>query len=829
MIARSSGARPVSAPWSCAVLFRAPPFRAACVPPPKVRILSSEAAVPPSSPPSSLPASIAQALRDKGYETLTPVQLAVSDPDLTDADLLVSAQTGSGKTVAFGMAIAPTLLEADGRFSAPGAPLGLIIAPTRELAMQVRRELAWLYGPAGAVLTSCVGGMDARDERRALGRGAHVVVATPGRLRDHIERGNIDLSKVRAVVLDEADEMLDLGFREDLEFILGAAPEDRRTLMFSATVPPAIASLAQLYQRDAKRISTRSEARQHADIAYRAMVVGPRDEENAIINVLRYYEAANAIVFCNTRAMVNRLTTRFSNRGFSVVALSGELTQAERTHALQAMRDGRARVCVATDVAARGIDLPNLELVIHAELPTSSDTLLHRSGRTGRAGRKGVSAVIVPVKFRKKAERLLKWAKITPEWASPPSADEVRAQDETRLLDDPSWIEPVPEAEAEIVARMVDRFTPEQLAATVLRTRARQSSAPEELSASDAAPAPRAPFGPSAWFSLSVGRDSRAEARWILPLLCRVGGFDREEIGAIRIQQDQTFVEILESAVPDPLKAPDAAQELEEGAVLTRLATAPDLSQRDGSGPERKPREGAPRVPKSAGKGGPHRGAPRPSPRPPREDRGSRPYTPRADAAPEADTDARKPRHKPSKPDAPYTPNRSADADQRPPSKRPDAKPARAKESGKDGYKGGGKRPAKPYRDHEAGGKPAHRKSGGPSGGYKGGADKPGQTRSGPGKPPRAREDRAASFTERSDAAPRGPKPANDPSQRLGPDGKPVRGKGRPGGNTSGKPRGKFDKKPGGKPGGAADGKPGRKPFVGKGANAVPKRRGPKT
>jgi ATP-dependent RNA helicase DeaD len=233
--------------------------------------------------------------------------------------------------------------------------------------------------------------MDTRTERRALDRGAHIVVATPGRLCDHIKRGNINLSELRAVVLDEADEMLDLGFREDLEFILGEAPEDRRTLMFSATVPAAIAKLAKSYQRDAQRINTVGEAKQHQDIEYRALQVHPRDIENAIINVLRFYEAKNAIVFCNTRAAVARLTTRFTNRGFSVVALSGELTQSERTNALQALRDGRARVCIATDVAARGIDLPNLELVIHADLPTNADTLKHRSGRTGRAGRNACS------------------------------------------------------------------------------------------------------------------------------------------------------------------------------------------------------------------------------------------------------------------------------------------------------------------------------------------------------------------------------------------------------------------------------------------------------
>jgi ATP-dependent RNA helicase DeaD len=315
--------------------------------------------------------ALADALDARGYSTLTPVQEAVSDPATFGADLLVSAQTGSGKTLGFGIAISETLLGEAEVFDTAGQPLALVIAPTRELAMQVKRELGWLYAHAGAVVTSCVGGMDMRDERRALARGAHIVVATPGRLRDHIMRGSIDLTAILAVVLDEADEMLDLGFREDLEFILESAPEDRQTLMFSATVPASIARLAKSYQKDAVRIVTKSETAQHADIDYQASSVAERDAENAIINTLRFYEAPNALVFCNTRAMVSRLTTRLSNRGFSVVALSGELSQAERTNALQAMRDGRARVCVATDVAARGIDLPNLDLVVHAELPSN--------------------------------------------------------------------------------------------------------------------------------------------------------------------------------------------------------------------------------------------------------------------------------------------------------------------------------------------------------------------------------------------------------------------------------------------------------------------------
>ncbi|WGH77173.1 DEAD/DEAH box helicase [Jannaschia ovalis] len=537
--------------------------------------------------------TLADALAARGYDTLTPVQTAVLDPALEGADMLVSAQTGSGKTLGFGLAIAPTLMGEADRFDAAAAPLALIVAPTRELALQVRRELAWLYEKAGAVLASTVGGMDMRDERRALARGAHLVVATPGRLRDHITRGSIDLSAVRAVVLDEADEMLDLGFREDLEFILGACPKSRQTLLFSATVPAAIAKLAEGYQRDAKRVATASREAQHADIDYQAVTVAPRDGENAIINVLRFHEAPNAIVFCNTRAMVNRLTTRLSNRGFPVVALSGELSQAERTHALQAMRDGRARVCVATDVAARGIDLPNLDLVIHAELPTGSDTLLHRSGRTGRAGRKGTSVLIVPPAAQKKAHRLLGWAKLSASWGPAPSAEAVLERDRERMLADPAWFEEMTESESPAVNDMTARFSPEQLALAYLRLRAERQTAPEELEdpAAAAAPRPREAFGPSRWFEVSGGRDRGLEPRRLLPMLCRAGQVTRDDIGAIRIRETTSYVQLREGRAEAFARA--VGGEIEDGLTL-RPADGPPADDRkrgpgrDDRGPDRK-------------------------------------------------------------------------------------------------------------------------------------------------------------------------------------------------------------------------------------------------
>ena len=552
-------------------------------------------------------APLAQALDAKGYEALTAVQLAVLAEGVEGRDLLVSAQTGSGKTVAFGLAIAPEILAGSDRLLYADKPIALVVAPTRELALQVKRELEWLYGVAGAQIASCVGGMDYRTEKRALDRGAHIVVGTPGRLRDHIERGSLDLSFCRATVLDEADEMLDLGFAEDLEFILGAAPEDRRTLMFSATVPKEIETLARTFQRDALRIVAKGETKQHADIQYRAMSVAARDREHAIFNALRFYDAPTAIVFCKTRMNVNHLMARMTNRGFQVVALSGELSQQERTHALQSLRDGRARVCIATDVAARGIDLPGLELVIHADLPSNSETLLHRSGRTGRAGNKGVSALIVVPAEAKKAQRLLAGAKVVAEWVKAPSAEEVQAKDDQRILEHPALMEPVGD-EAAMVGTLIERFGAEQTAAAFIRLWREGRSAPEVLSDSlppppAMAPRERGEFGPSVWFSLSVGHSGRAEARWILPKICDGAGISKDGIGAIRVKEDVTFVQIAEQ-----LAGRFGAQlELEPGLMMSRMEGEPSLDR-----PERAPR--APRADRDD----------RPA-RAPREERAARP------------------------------------------------------------------------------------------------------------------------------------------------------------------------------------------------------------
>jgi ATP-dependent RNA helicase DeaD len=522
-----------------------------------------------------LPPLLAGALSARGYAEPTPVQAAILEPGADGRDLIVSAQTGSGKTVAFGLAMAPQLLDSNGGVRFQREPAALVIAPTRELALQVSRELAWLYGQAGARIATCVGGMDPSKERRALGHGANVVVGTPGRLRDHLERGALDLSKLEVAVLDEADEMLDMGFREDLEEILDATPQTRRTLLFSATMPRPIVALAKRYQKDALRISTVGDERGHGDIAYQAMTVAPADIEHAVVNLLRLHEAESALLFCATRENVRRLHSSLTERGFSAVALSGEHSQNERNQALQALRDGRARVLVATDVAARGIDLPNLSLVVHVELPRDAETLQHRSGRTGRAGKKGIAVLVVPYPRRKRVESVLRGARIEAEWIKPPTPEEIGRSDRERLLR--QLLEPVETDEEDriLAQRLLEERSPEDIAAALVRAHRGRMPAAEDLVDSGAradAPrqdGPRAGFEDTLWFRMDIGRRQNADPRWLLPLLCRRGHITKNEIGAIRIGPGETLFEVPRAAAGRFMQAVrrTASDEDEQGSV----------------------------------------------------------------------------------------------------------------------------------------------------------------------------------------------------------------------------------------------------------------------
>lgn len=560
----------------------------------------------------TLSAPLAKALAERNYDRPTPVQLAVLAAEAADRDLLVSAQTGSGKTLAYGLAMARDLLGDAERFEQAGAPLALIVAPTRELALQVQRELAWLYEHANGRVVSCVGGMDPRREQRELAAGAHIVVGTPGRLCDHLRRNRLDISELKVVVLDEADEMLNLGFREDMEFILKTTPETRRTLLFSATFPRGIVALAKQYQQQAFRIEVAGDEGGHADIEYRAIRVAPGDVEHAVVNVLRFYESPSALVFCSTRDGVRHLQAALLERGFSVVALSGELTQNERTTALQSLRDGRARVCVATDVAARGIDLPSLDLVIHADLPNDAEVMQHRSGRTGRAGRKGTSVLIVVPARRRRAELLLNLSGIDAVWGTAPQADEIRKLDHARMKDVLFTEETTADDQVLAQALLAERSA-EDIAAALARLYRARLPSPEDIidpgertgrpredrgrndvrsprddarnsRVDDRSERPRPKPGKSSakhgmadgsvWFRANIGRKKNAEARWLLPMICRRGGIDKGDIGAIKIMDTTTEFEISERVAESfaaKIKRPDK----EDNIRLEPMADAP--------------------------------------------------------------------------------------------------------------------------------------------------------------------------------------------------------------------------------------------------------------
>jgi ATP-dependent RNA helicase DeaD len=619
--------------------------------------------------PTTHPA-LSRALIERDYKDATPVQSAVVTEEAEGRDLLVSAQTGSGKTIAFGLAMAETLLADAAAFGPAGDPLALIIAPTRELALQVQRELSWLYHYAGARIVSCVGGMDPGQERRELARGAHMVVGTPGRLRDHIERRALKLGGLRCAVLDEADEMLDMGFREDLQFILETTPPDRRTLLFSATLPKAIVTLAAHYQKDALRIATRSDTAGHADIEYRAVRIAGNKIERAVVNLLRLMDPAGALVFCNTRNAVRHMEAQLTERGFSCVALSGELSQSERNHALQALRDGRAKVCVATDVAARGIDLPSLSLVIHAELPNDAQVLQHRSGRTGRAGKKGVSVLLVPPSRRRRAEEMLGRARVSAVWGNAPSAEDIRKVDQERLLQNPLLVEAGTDDDLAMADELLKTHSPRQMAAAFVKMYRAGLPAPEDIEdepfqrgpAREPKPrheGPREPRKPhdehapreqrarphrtserqhapthergaapgatanGVWFRLNVGRERNADPKWLLPEICRQGEVTKKDIGAIRVFEMETLFQI------DPAVAPKftiLVSERKKGGV--RISPALDQTGESRARPREAqsdvPGEAPPRKPgfhpkkfaggkKKPGKGGYKGKHPRPS------------------------------------------------------------------------------------------------------------------------------------------------------------------------------------------------------------------------
>jgi superfamily II DNA/RNA helicase len=353
-----------------------------------------------------LHASLLETLAALGYSEPTAVQRAAIPAVLAGTDLLVSSQTGSGKTAAFTLPALQRLLAVPAAGAAPAGgdvrrargpgPRILVLTPTRELALQVQKA-AHGYGAGQRLRTAClVGGMPYGLQLKQLGKPVDIVIATPGRLKDHLDRGRIDLARLEVLVLDEADRMLDMGFVDDIEAIIARTPAGRQTLLFSATLEGVVGRLAQRVTRDAQRIDIAASPARALKIEQRALFADDLSHKTRLLDaLLRDTEIEQALVFTATKRSAEDLSGALRAQGFSAGALHGDMRQHERNFTLQRLRDGRMRVLVATDVAARGIDVPGISHVINFDAPRQAEDYVHRIGRTGRAGRTGVAVTLL--------------------------------------------------------------------------------------------------------------------------------------------------------------------------------------------------------------------------------------------------------------------------------------------------------------------------------------------------------------------------------------------------------------------------------------------------
>jgi ATP-dependent RNA helicase DeaD len=422
---------------------------------------------------------MATAMRERGFTQLTKIQEAVLAHQHDSANLRMSSETGSGKTLAIGLVLADSVLQSPaGKRVGPSA---LIITPTRELAMQVCGELTWLFEQVPNIIIEVVtGGIDIRGDRRRLAKRPQILVATPGRLLDHIRAGAVDCSAVAQVVLDEADRMLDMGFRDELDAIVAELPEQRRSHLVSATFPRAVKELARRFQGEGVRIEGTSLGAPNRDIETTAYLVSPHNLYPALVNLLLLTHGRRCLVFVQRRVDAAELSSKLAGDGFSALPLSGDLSQVQRTRTLEAFRHGIVNTLIATDVAARGIDVADIATVIHADIPSDAASYTHRSGRTGRAGRKGSSLLLVPHRAERRVRMVLQEAKVDVNWAQVPSPQAVRKSLAKRLRrelharlsegaeHDGPELEPIGEPELEYAAKLLADHDPQRLVATLL-------------------------------------------------------------------------------------------------------------------------------------------------------------------------------------------------------------------------------------------------------------------------------------------------------------------------------------------------------------------------
>ena len=505
--------------------------------------------------------ALLRAVERKGFEHPMPVQTAVlEDESLIENDIIVQAKTGSGKTLAFAL---PLLNITD---ESKKLPQILVLSPTRELAQQTAREFAWLGSDLGIRTAALVGGLDMERQIRSLREGAAVTVGTPGRVLDHIRRGTLRTEEIHSVVLDEGDHMLDMGFRDELEAILEAVGSVDRTWLFSATMPDEVLSLANSYLDAPRKISLVTDITTHSEISQRAYIIPSRKRFEGLTNVLIWEAPSKALIFCGTRAETQEIADRLCDNGFHAAAIHGDMSQRERNGALSALRGGRVAMLVATDVAARGLDIDAVSHVIQYGMPQNLEAFVHRSGRTGRAGREGSNLILLTSREAHQFRGMIahSGSKLKLEWIPAPDAAEIDVQSRVRFENNiiehalesdefAGWAQDLLSREEApvLVSGLLAKAYGDQpsgysiradVQAEMDREKGRRS---ENRSKNDRADRfKRADMTGGASVHFSQGRDDGWEVGPLLGTLCRCLGIGREDVGNIKLRDSGTSVEL---------------------------------------------------------------------------------------------------------------------------------------------------------------------------------------------------------------------------------------------------------------------------------------------
>ncbi|NGN92279.1 DEAD/DEAH box helicase [Nocardioides sp. KC13] len=576
-----------------------------------------------------LSASVLEAVKALGYETPSAIQAATIPTLLRGRDVVGLAQTGTGKTAAFAL---PVLSNLDVYQNAPQA---LVLAPTRELALQVCEAFErYASNIDGVRILPVYGGQGYGPQLTALRRGVHVVVGTPGRIMDHLEKGTLDLSQLRFLVLDEADEMLNMGFAEDVETILAETPEDKQVALFSATMPAQIRRLSKKYLRDAEEISVKAKTQTNTNITQRYLMVSYPQKVDALTRILEVENFEGMIVFTRTKSETESLAEKLRARGFAATAINGDIAQAQREKTVNQLKDGSLDILVATDVAARGLDVERISHVVNYDLPTDVEAYVHRIGRTGRAGRTGDAISFVTPRERWLLRAIEKHTKAQPVQMQLPSVDEVNATRLSRFDDGITaalqegekieffrdvvrhYVEEHDVPEVDVAAALAAVLhgeeplllepEPEKPAYDERRGRRDRDDRGERGSGERRESSRSRGNGqPLATYKIQVGKRHRVEPRQIVGAIANEGGLRRADFGNISIRNDFSLVELPADLAPETWKA------LESTRISGKLI---ELSE-DSGGPVR--RSGG-RFDKSARYGKPDAGE---RPRKPRQKR----------------------------------------------------------------------------------------------------------------------------------------------------------------------------------------------------------------